>query len=78
MKKKIILIALLGGILSIIIYFFTQSNEITIVSLGDGISLGMTPYDIEGISFNDYLKEFYEENMNLKTISMNFLMLVKP
>ena len=48
MKKKIILIALLGGILSIIIYFFTQNSEITIVSLGDGISLGMTPYDIEG------------------------------
>ena len=72
MKKKIILIALLGGILSIIIYFFTQNSEITIVSLGDGISLGMTPYDIEGISFNDYLKEYYEEKHELKNYIHEF------
>ena len=59
MKKKLILITLLGGILSIIIYFFTQNNEITIMSIGDGLSSGETPYGIEGYSFNDYLKEDY-------------------
>ena len=57
MKKKIIAIAFLGAILSVIIYFFTQSSEITITSIGDGFSLGITPYGIEGLSFNDYLKE---------------------
>ena len=66
MKKKIITIALLGAILSVIIYFFTQNNEITIVSIGDGISSGMTSYGIEGYSFNDYLKEDYSTKHELK------------
>lgn len=60
MKKKIILIAIIGSILSIIIYFYTKSDEINIVSLGDGLSIGMTPYNIEGFSYNDYLKADYE------------------
>lgn len=66
MKKKIITIALLGAILSVIIYFFTQNSEITIVSIGDGISSGMTSYGIEGYSFNDYLKEDYSTKHELK------------
>ena len=60
MKKKIIIIALLGSILSIIIYFYTRKEEINIVSLGDGTSIGMTPYNIEGYSYNDYLKNTYD------------------
>lgn len=60
MKKKIIVIAMLGSILSIIIYFYTRKEDINIVSLGDGISIGMTPYNIEGYSYNDYLKNSYE------------------
>lgn len=72
MRKKIIAIALLGAILSVIIYFFTQSSEITITSLGDGFSLGMTPYGIEGISFNDYLKEDYLTKHELKNYIHEF------
>jgi len=37
----------------------TRKEEINIVSLGDGLALGMTPYNIEGYSYNDYLKEEY-------------------
>lgn len=59
MKKKIVLITLLGVILSVIIYMCTRKEEINIVSLGDGLALGMTPYNIEGYSYNDYLKEEY-------------------
>ena len=66
MKKKVIAIALLGAILSIIIYCFTQTSEITIVSIGDGLSLGMTAYGIEGISFNDYLSNDYKTEHKLK------------
>lgn len=61
MRNKIIIITILGAILSIIIYFYTKSDEINIVALGDGISIGMTPYNIEGYSYNDYLKEQLEE-----------------
>lgn len=60
MKKKILIITLLGSILSIIIYFYTRKDEINIVALGDGVSIGMTPYNIEGYSYNDYLKREYE------------------
>ena len=67
MKKKLILITLIGGILSIIIYVFTQNNEITIMSIGDGLSSGETPYGIEGYSFNDYLKEDYLTIHKLKS-----------
>ena len=65
MKKKLILISLLGGILSVIIYFFTQNNEIIITTIGDGLTSGMTSYGIEGFSFNDYLKEDYTNKHEL-------------
>lgn len=65
MKKKIIIITLLGTITSIIIYFYTKSDELNIVALGDAISMGMTPYNIEGYSYNDYLKEDYENKYKL-------------
>lgn len=66
MKKKIIIMTLISALLSVLIYFYTRSEEITIVSIGDGLSVGMTPYDIEGYSFNDYLKEEYELKHQLK------------
>lgn len=72
MKKKILIIAILGAILSVIIYFYTRSDEITIVALGDGLSLGMTPYEIEGFSFNDYLKEEYQNKHKLKKYIYEF------
>ncbi|MCM1053047.1 MAG: hypothetical protein NC483_03650 [Ruminococcus sp.] len=67
MKKKLILLCLISTILSFIIYFYTKSDELTLVSLGDGLSLGMTPYNIEGYSFNDYLQNNLKDNHKLKT-----------
>ena len=32
-----------------------------IITLGDGISTGETAYDVTGYSFNDYLRDYYEE-----------------
>lgn len=66
MKKRIIMVVILGAFLSIVIYFFTRNDEVTLVSLGDGLSLGMTPYGIEGISFNDYLMSDYKIEKKLK------------
>ena len=67
MKKRIIMVVILGAFLSIVIYFFTRNDEVTLVSLGDGLSLGMTPYGIEGISFNDYLMSDYNEIYSLES-----------
>lgn len=66
MKKRIIMVVILGAFLSIVIYFFTRNDEVMLVSLGDGLSLGMTPYGIEGISFNDYLMSDYKIEKKLK------------
>ena len=66
MTKKLLLIAILGTILTFIIYSYTKNDNLTIVSIGDGLSLGMTPYNIKGISYNDYLKEDYKLNHKLK------------
>ncbi len=72
MKKKLIILTLISTILTFIIYNFTRNDDITIVSLGDGLSLGMTPYDIKGKSFNDYLKEDYEKKHKLKKYIPDF------
>ena len=72
MKKKIIIITILGALLSIMIYFYTRNDEIIIVSLGDGLSLGMTPYNIEGYSFNGYLQEDYKKTHKLKKYIYEF------
>lgn len=72
MKKKLIIIVILGTILSVIIYLYTRSDEITITAIGDGLSNGMTPYNIEGYSFNDYLKEDYLTAHNLKNYIYEF------
>ena len=62
MKKKIILTILLGAVITYFIYQKFYHEEMNIVTLGDSISLGMTPYNVEGYSFNDYLKDIYENN----------------
>lgn len=65
MKKKIIIITILGVIFSFLIYFYTRNDNLNIVALGDSIALGMTPYNIEGYSYNDYLKEEYKDKHKL-------------
>ena len=72
MKKKIIIITIISIILTFIIYFYTKNDEINLVSLGDSVSLGMTPYNIEGLSYNDYLKEYLKNSHKLKNYIHEF------
>ena len=65
-KYKIILIVLISAILTYLIYFFNKDEKINIVALGDGIASGETSYNIDGISFNDYIKEYYDSKKLLK------------
>ncbi len=60
-RYKLLLILTIGLIATIIINSTTVHKKISIVSLGDGFSLGMTPYNVAGTSFNDYLKEKFEK-----------------
>ncbi len=56
-RYKLLLIIFIGAMLTIFINNLRPQNKINLVSLGDGFSLGMTPYNVAGYSFNDYLKE---------------------
>lgn len=66
MKKKIILTCIIGSVITFLIYQHFKTDEMNILVLGDGIALGETAYNIEGYSFNDYLKDYYEQESILK------------
>lgn len=59
-RYKLLLIILICGLFTYVIYFFNRDNKVNFVSLGDGIASGHTSYDIDGISYNDYIKEYFE------------------
>jgi len=54
------------------IYFYNREDKIYLVGIGDGISSGETSYNIDGISYNDYLKEYYDSKKILKDFNFNF------
>ena len=58
--------------LAYFIYFFNREEKIYLVSLGDGISSGETSYNIDGISYNDYLKEYFYSKKILKEYNSSF------
>ena len=66
------LIIFLSIVLAYVIYFFNKDEKLNIVSLGDGISSGETFYNIDGISYNNYLKEYFEGKNILKSYNSNF------
>lgn len=71
-RYKLLIIIFLGALITCIIYFSTQKEKTHIVAIGDGVALGMTPYNLVGISYNDYLKEYYESKNNLASFNNEF------
>ena len=72
MKKKLIIIILVGVISSIIIYYFTLNNKVNLLALGDGLASGMTAYNVNGYSYNDYLKDYFKKENNLANYNNSF------
>ena len=72
MKKIIILTTMIGAICTFFIYKFLYHEDINIVTLGDGISLGKTAFNVQGYSYNDYLKDYFEENSIVKEYITEF------
>lgn len=72
MKKKIIFTIVMGVIAAFLIYKTTYKEEMNILALGDSLALGMTAYNVEGYSFNDYLKDYYEKNSVLREYIKEF------
>lgn len=71
-RYKLLLIIIIGSILTIIINSYSISKKVSLVALGDGLSVGMTPYNVAGTSFNDYLKEKLEKVNNLDSFNNEF------
>ena len=72
MKKQIILTILCGFFLAFLIYKITYHEEMNFLSLGDGLSLGITAYNVKGYSYNDYLKDYFEDTAILREYISDF------
>lgn len=71
-RYKLLLIILIGAILTIFINSLRVTSKTTLTSFGDGLSIGMTPYNVAGTSFNDYLKEKLETKDDLESYNNEF------
>lgn len=71
-KYQLILIISISIIIAYFIYFFNRESKINIVALGDGIASGETSYQIDGISYNDYLREYFESKKILKNYNSSY------
>lgn len=71
-RYQLLLIIVIGIILTIIINSFHVISKTNITALGDGLSAGMTPYNVVGTSFNDYLKEKLNKENNLSSYNYEF------
>lgn len=72
MKKQIILTIIFGVFMAFLIYKMTYHEEMNLVSLGDGVSLGLTAYNVKGYSFNDYLRDYFEDSTILREYIFEF------
>ena len=71
-RYKLLLIILIGAILTFIINSLRITTKTNFVALGDGVSIGMTPYNVAGKSFNDYFKEKLELKNDLASYNYDF------
>lgn len=71
-KYKLIIIILISAVFTYLIYFFNKEDKLNIVALGDGIASGQTSYNIDGISFNDYIKEYYDNKKLLNNYDSKY------
>ena len=71
-RYKLLLIILIGAILTFIINSLRITTKTNFVAIGDGVSIGMTPYNVAGKSFNDYFKEKLELKNDLASYNYDF------
>lgn len=64
-KYKIVLIAFISSLMTCLVYYYNRNTQITIVSFGDGVADGITNNNMNGISYNYYLKEYTSKNASL-------------
>lgn len=70
--KKTIIVFLVAIVLCIITYSITKNPKKNILALGDGLCLASSIYDVEGYSFNHFIKEYYHEKNLLNSYNDEF------
>lgn len=71
-RYKLLIIILVGSIITIIINSIKVTDKSYITAIGDGFSLGMTPYNVAGMSFNDYFVDKLEKTNNFDGYNNEF------
>ena len=71
-KYKILIIILLSVVLAYLIFIFNKSEKLNIMAIGDGISSGETSFNIDGISYNDYIKDYFDNKKLLKNYNSDY------
>ncbi len=66
MKKKLLFIFISCIIITLVIYATINTTKINYLSLGDGIALGINPYDQKDYGYSDYLKDYLKSSKKLK------------
>lgn len=66
MKKKLCIIILIGVFFTFFIYQKYKNTDIYFISLGDGLASGMTPYNVDGYNYNDYIRDYLEKEHKLE------------
>ena len=72
MKKVMLLTIVIGTLLAFLIFKLVYHEDINITTIGDSLSLGYTAYETKGYSFNDYLRDYYEENSHIEEYITEF------
>lgn len=72
MKKRILIIIIIGIIATFFIYQLNKHEKIYFLSLGDGLATGMTAYNIEGYNYNDYIRDDLEKKEQLEEFIHEF------
>lgn len=70
--KKLICIFFIASILCVTIYSSTKNSKINILALGDGLCLASSIYEVEGHSFNHFIKDYYHKKMLLNNYNDEF------
>lgn len=71
-KYKLLIIIILSASITYLIYSLNKSEKINLVAIGDGISSGETSFNIDGMSYNDYLKEYFDNKKLLKNYNSDY------
>ena len=72
MKKFKLVFLILSIFLLFIIYRIFWNDKINYLSIGDGLALGVTPYNTIGYGYSDYIKDYLKTEENLKSYDKTF------